>query len=94
MGTSIEFADAFQELSGAASFPWQQALCKRLISDRPDNLPSSANLPTRLRKAAVVAGWLIAMAARPSRMPCRLVSPQAVRRQRRMGEQSGAPVHR
>lgn len=73
MGTSIQFAEVFQNLTGAAPFPWQQALYERFVSDRPDNIPLSANLPTGLGKTSVVAVWLIALAARPDRMRRRLV---------------------
>ena len=69
----MDFKDTFKSLTGNLPFPWQEALYHRFISDRPDNIPLSCNLPTGLGKTSVVAVWLIALAQHPDRVPRRLV---------------------
>jgi CRISPR-associated endonuclease/helicase Cas3 len=69
----VKFEKNFQMLTGKFPFPWQRALYERLISDRPDNIPTSCNLPTGLGKTSVVAIWLIARITHPSKIPRRLV---------------------
>lgn len=71
--TPHEFKSTFNLLTGNSPFPWQEALYERFVSDRPDNIPSSCNLPTGLGKTSVVALWLIALMNHPGRMPRRLV---------------------
>ena len=56
----MKFNDAFKSLTGNEPFPWQTALYERFISSRPDNIPSSCNLPTGLGKTSVIAIWLLA----------------------------------
>ena len=56
----MTFSDAFTLLTGNDPFPWQTALYERFISSRPDNIPSSCNLPTGLGKTSVIAIWLLA----------------------------------
>src|SRR5271156_2555279 len=69
----IDFEEAFTALTRNLPFPWQKELYKRFISNRPDNIPASCNLPTGLGKTSVIAVWLIALANHPQRMPRRLV---------------------
>lgn len=68
----VTFNNAFADLTGYEPFPWQEALFDRLISDRPDNIPSSCNLPTGLGKTSVIAIWLLARRVNRS-LPRRLV---------------------
>lgn len=68
----IAFVSAFHSLTNTPPFPWQVALYERLVSDRPDNIPSSCNLPTGLGKTSVIAIWLIAL-ANGGKLPRRLV---------------------
>lgn len=68
-----DFDTRFEILTGASPFPWQRALYERFISDLPDNIPRSCNIPTGLGKTSVIAIWLIARITHPSRMPRRLV---------------------
>lgn len=68
-----EFERRFEALTGNPPFPWQISLYKRFISDRPDPIPASCNLPTGLGKTSVIAIWLLALATHPARMPRRLV---------------------
>ena len=67
----VKFNDAFKSLTGNEPFPWQAALYERFISSRPDNIPSSCNLPTGLGKTSVIAIWLLARQINPS-LPRRL----------------------
>ncbi len=60
-----EFNAAFAALTGNPPFPWQWELYERLVSDRPDNVPSSCNLPTGLGKTSVIHIWLLAAGPRP-----------------------------
>lgn len=69
----INFDAAFAALTGNDPFPWQRNLYERFVSDRPDNIPTTATLPTGLGKTAVVAVWLLALATLPARVPRRLV---------------------
>jgi CRISPR-associated endonuclease/helicase Cas3 len=69
----LEFEKAFEELTSNAPFPWQSALYERFVSDRPDNIPKSCDLPTGLGKTSVIAIWLIALMNHPGKMPRRLV---------------------
>lgn len=66
------FSDEFKALTGNEPFPWQEALYKRFISNRPDNIPRSCNLPTGLGKTSVIAIWLLAREVNQS-LPRRLV---------------------
>jgi len=56
----VNFKNAFADLTDNDPFPWQEALFERFISSRPDNIPSSCNLPTGLGKTSVIAIWLLA----------------------------------
>jgi CRISPR-associated endonuclease/helicase Cas3 len=67
------FEQAFELLSGHLPFPWQQALYERFVSERPDNIPLSCDLPTGLGKTSIIAIWLIALANHPDKLPRRLV---------------------
>jgi len=68
-----DFSTAFSELTDNPPFPWQWELYKRFISDRPNNIPSSCNLPTGLGKTSVIHIWLLALAYAPMHVPRRLV---------------------
>jgi len=68
----MEFASLFQELTGHAPFPWQQALFARFSGSTPGGIPDSCSLPTGLGKTSVMAIWLIALALHPDRVPRRL----------------------
>jgi len=70
---TLKFDAVFEALTGTEPFPWQCELYDRFVSDRPDNIPPSCNLPTGLGKTSVVAIWLIALAGHPDRLPRRLV---------------------
>jgi CRISPR-associated endonuclease/helicase Cas3 len=69
-GHLINFADAFEQLTGHGPFPWQQRLYEHLIKA---DLPSSCDLPTGLGKTAVIPIWMIALANRPDCIPHRLI---------------------
>jgi CRISPR-associated endonuclease/helicase Cas3 len=56
----VKFNEAFKTLTGNEPFPWQRSLYERFLSNRPDNIPSSCNLPTGLGKTSVIAIWLLA----------------------------------
>src|ERR1700712_76942 len=71
--TTRSFDSDFAALTGYDPFPWQRALYDRFIADRPDNIPSSCNLPTGLGKTSVIHIWLLALAHDPAKMPRRLV---------------------
>src|SRR4051794_17215943 len=66
----VNFATAFEKLTGNPPFPWQSALYRRFVAG---DFPPSCNLPTGLGKTSVVAIWLIALANAPDRTPRRLV---------------------
>lgn len=68
----VNFKNAFAALTGYEPFPWQEALYERFLSNRPDNIPSSCNLPTGLGKTSVIAIWLLARQINRS-LPRRLV---------------------
>ena len=52
----IDFATAFEALTGYPPFPWQAELYKRFAAGE---FPSSCNIPTGLGKTAAVAlAWL------------------------------------
>jgi CRISPR-associated endonuclease/helicase Cas3 len=70
MNGSTFFDAAFRTLIGYDPFPWQRALYELLMQG---TVPSSCDIPTGLGKTAVVAVWLIALANRPGKLPCRLV---------------------
>ena len=70
---SIVFDTTFAALTGNQPFPWQRALYERFVSNSPDNIPASCNLPTGLGKTSVIAVWLIALANHSDKMPRRLV---------------------
>ena len=67
-----DFSNAFTALTDKEPFPWQEALYERFLSDRPDNIPSSCNLPTGLGKTSVIAIWLLARQINKS-LPPRIV---------------------
>ncbi|MEE9403389.1 MAG: DEAD/DEAH box helicase family protein, partial [Algisphaera sp.] len=67
----IDFAAAFESLTGHPPFPWQASLYDRWFSK--GNMPRTCDLPTGLGKTSVIAVWLIALANHPSHMPRRLV---------------------
>src|SRR5258708_9671357 len=66
----INFDDAFLALTGNKPFPWQRELYRLFVED---GIPASCNIPTGLGKTAVIAIWLLALAARPHKVPRRLV---------------------
>jgi CRISPR-associated endonuclease/helicase Cas3 len=70
--SNLNFADAFNHLTGNPPFPWQEALYLRFMDSRTDNIPSSCSLPTGLGKTSVIAIWLIAL-ANGGNVPRRLV---------------------
>lgn len=70
---TLDFPKCFKALTDNEPFPWQCQLYDRFVADRPDNIPSSCDLPTGLGKTLVVAIWLIALAVRPKTIPRRLV---------------------
>ena len=72
-GTTSDFDARFQLLTGNAPFPWQRALYERFISTRADNIPAVCCIPTGLGKTSILAIWLIARLAHPSRVPRRLI---------------------
>jgi len=61
---------AFKKLTGHAPFPWQSELYERFVAGA---IPEAARVPTGLGKTNVIAVWLLALMARPSTMPRRLV---------------------
>lgn len=67
------FGQLFTALTSNPPFPWQQKLYDRFVADRPDNIPSVADLPTGLGKTSVIAIWLAALITKPMRMPRRLI---------------------
>ncbi len=71
--TPEQFRIVFKQLTDNRPFPWQEALYEQFISDRPDNIPASCNIPTGLGKTSVIAIWLIALLNHPAKMPRRLV---------------------
>lgn len=71
--TDQDFDNDFKLLTGHPPFPWQVTLYERFTSDRAENIPELAALPTGLGKTNVIAVWLLALMARPERMPRRLV---------------------
>ncbi len=71
--TLHEFDKVFELLTGHHPFPWQVALYDRFTSDRTDQFPQVATVPTGLGKTNVIAVWLLALIARPERMARRLV---------------------
>lgn len=58
----LEFAAAFQALTGHAPLPWQSRLYEKHFL--PGTLPANCSLPTGLGKTSIVAIWLIALANR------------------------------
>jgi CRISPR-associated endonuclease/helicase Cas3 len=68
-----DFEKQFNLLTGHLPFPWQIALYDRFASDRKDNIPDVAALPTGLGKTNVIAVWLLARIASPQRIPRRMV---------------------
>ena len=66
----IDFAAAFEALTGNAPFPWQWALYQRFVAG---DFPASCTLPTGLGKTSVIHIWLLALAHVPDKMPRRLV---------------------
>jgi CRISPR-associated endonuclease/helicase Cas3 len=68
----VEFASAFEKLTGYRPFPWQCALYQRFLTG---DFPSSCNLPTGLGKTAIIHIWLLALAYAPKKaqVPRRLV---------------------
>lgn len=66
-----DFATEFIGLTGSAPFPWQQCLYEKHFS--MGDFPAACSIPTGLGKTAVVAVWLLALAANPEAVPRRLV---------------------
>jgi CRISPR-associated endonuclease/helicase Cas3 len=68
--TAIDFASAFESLTGHAPFGWQ----RRLFDDHfvKGDVPAALDLPTGLGKTSVMAIWLIAR-AHGAKLPRRLV---------------------
>lgn len=58
---TIDFNRAFKVLTGHAPFPWQSRLFAEWLSK--GKLPSAVDVPTGLGKTAVMAVWLLALAA-------------------------------
>jgi CRISPR-associated endonuclease/helicase Cas3 len=71
--SETDFDAAFETLTGNPPFPWQRALYRRFVSNREDNIPATAALPTGLGKTNVIAIWLLALAAVKEKIPRRLV---------------------
>ncbi len=72
----VEFADMFQALTGKPPFPWQQDMFRLMTAERDEDgwaKLATCSLPTGLGKTNAIAVWLIALAARPDRVPRRLV---------------------
>jgi CRISPR-associated endonuclease/helicase Cas3 len=86
-----KFENDFKLLTGHEPFPWQTVLYDRFTSNRDDNIPEIATLPTGLGKTSVIAVWLLALAACPEKMPRRLVY---VVNRRTVVDQSTAEVQR
>src|SRR5438132_4029889 len=70
MNSTRDFDELFALLTGNDPFPWQRELYRRFIDGE---FPSSCDLPTGLGKTAVIAIWLLALAAIPEKVPRRLV---------------------
>lgn len=66
----IDFAAAFQTLTGNAPFPWQWELFRLFCAGL---FPPSCNLPTGVGKTSVIPVWLFALAVDPTVVPRRLV---------------------
>jgi CRISPR-associated endonuclease/helicase Cas3 len=66
------FDEDFKTLTEHEPFPWQRELYARFISDQPNNIPASCNIPTGLGKTSVIAVWLIALIRHETKMPRRL----------------------
>src|SRR4051812_28167901 len=66
----LEFAHEFEDLTGNAPFPWQEALYARFMAN---DIPRSCDLPTGLGKTSVIPIWLIALANQARGVPRRLV---------------------
>ena len=67
---NINFATAFQSLTGHTPFPWQTDLHARFTRGE---FPSTCMLPTGLGKTSVIPIWLCALAQNPNDVPRRLV---------------------
>jgi hypothetical protein len=68
---SPTFDSDFQALTGHPPFPWQRDLFANHFMK--GSFPDACTLPTGLGKTSVVAVWLLALAANPSKVPRRLV---------------------
>jgi len=63
----------FNNLTGHDPFPWQCELYDRFLSERTDNIPAVASIPTGLGKTNVIAVWLLGWLENPARLPRRLI---------------------
>src|SRR5437868_439035 len=68
--SQVNFASAFEKLTGNPPFPWQSALYDRFIVGI---FPPSCGLPTGLGKTSVIHIWLLALSQAPKKVPRRLV---------------------
>ena len=64
-----QFDEGFEKLTDNLPFPWQVVLYERFVSDREDNIPAIAQIPTGLGKTNVIAVWLLALINDPQEMP-------------------------
>ncbi|NLX54154.1 MAG: type I-U CRISPR-associated helicase/endonuclease Cas3 [Planctomycetaceae bacterium] len=64
------FVQAFEKLTTYRPFPWQIELYRRFLDGQ---LPRLCNLPTGLGKTSIIAVWLLALVAKASVIPRRLV---------------------
>ncbi len=69
---SIDFDNAFYELTGYNCFPWQKRMYENLSNGM---IPKQCNIPTGLGKTSVIALWLLALVGGKStiKLPHRLV---------------------
>ena len=70
MSTCIDFADAFDRLTGNRPFPWQAELYRRFLDGE---LPRTCDIPTGLGKTSIIAVWLLALVQRGGVIPRRLI---------------------
>ena len=69
--SQIDFATAFESLTGYPPLSWQTRLYNEHFSE--GKLPPIVDLPTGLGKTMVMAVWLIARANHPGKVPTRLI---------------------
>lgn len=70
-GAEVDFAKAFEALTGNPPFPWQVELFNRLCQGE-DSIPTRCDIPTGLGKTSVIAIWLLAR-QKNAALPRRLV---------------------